>query len=63
MDSIKELAEKFDLAIEQHNIPAVLEAFSDDCVIEILGVTLEGKEGAKKWTNWLSLPEIIFKNS
>ncbi len=63
MIPVKELAEKFDEAIEQHNIPAVIEAFSDDCEIELLGIKLHGKEGAKKWINWLysTIPNIKFE--
>jgi hypothetical protein len=30
-----------------------LEKFSDDCEIELLGIKLSGKEGARKWLNWL----------
>ena len=63
MNSVKELAEKFDKAIEQHDIPAVLDAFSEDCEIELLGILLKGKEGAKKWIEWLysNVPDIKFE--
>ncbi len=63
MNTIKELAEKFDQTIEQHDIPAVLDAFSEDCEIEILGVHLFGKKGAEKWINWLysTAPNIKFE--
>ena len=30
-----------------------MSIFAEDCVIEILGVTLNGKKGAQKWLNWL----------
>lgn len=46
MKSIKQIAEDFDLAIEQRNIPRILEFFLEDCEIELLGVHLNGKEGA-----------------
>ena len=60
---IKEVAMDFDNAIEARDIDKMVEAFADDCEIELMGITLKGKEGAKKWSEWLfsSTPNIVFK--
>ena len=41
----------------------MVDAFADDCEIELMGITLKGKEGARKWSEWLfsSVPNIKFK--
>jgi ketosteroid isomerase-like protein len=60
---IRELAQEFDGAIEARDTDAVVSAFTDDCEIELLGITLRGKEGARKWASWLfnSVPDIKFE--
>lgn len=50
---IRKVAMAFDKALESKNLNAILERFSDDCEIELLGIKLSGKEGARKWLNWL----------
>jgi ketosteroid isomerase-like protein len=59
---IREIAMDFDNAIEARNVDAIVEAFTDDCEIELLGVSLTRKEGAGKWAEWLfdSIPEMSF---
>ena len=52
-DEIREIAMAFDKALERKDLQAITEKFADDCEIELLGVKLLGKEGAKKWFNWL----------
>lgn len=54
---------KFDNAIEARDIEQMVDAFADDCEIELMGVILNGKEGARKWSEWLcnSTPNIEFK--
>jgi ketosteroid isomerase-like protein len=61
-DRIREVAMDFDNAIEARNIDLMVEAFTDDCEIELLGITLHGKDGARKWADWLinSVPDITF---
>ncbi|HUT80273.1 MAG TPA: nuclear transport factor 2 family protein [Candidatus Bathyarchaeia archaeon] len=43
----------FTFAIEKMDITELLTYFADDCEIEILNVTLTGKDGAQKWLNWM----------
>ena len=59
-ERIKTIAMKFDNAIESRDIDAMAEAFSEDCMIELLGVSLSGKDGARRWARWLidSLPDV-----
>lgn len=61
-DEIRKIAIKFDNALERKNIDVVLDTFTNDCEIELLGVRLIGKDGAAKWINWLykHLTEIEF---
>ena len=61
-DEIRKIAMKFDNALERKNIDVVLDTFTNDCEIELLGVRLIGKDGAAKWINWLykHLTEIEF---
>ncbi|MGY5859627.1 MAG: nuclear transport factor 2 family protein [Candidatus Thorarchaeota archaeon] len=60
---IKEVAMDFDNAIEARDIEQMVKAFAEDCEIELMGITLAGKEGARKWAEWLfdSVPNIVFK--
>ncbi len=52
-EEIRKAAEKFDDAIVNKNLNLVLECFADDCEIELLGLTLFGKDGATKWFYWM----------
>jgi ketosteroid isomerase-like protein len=63
MKPIKKIAEEFDIAIEKRDIREVLDFFSEDCEIELLGVKLYGKTGAKKWIEWLysNAPKLQFE--
>lgn len=59
---IRRLAAELDNAVESKNIELILSSFSDDCEIELLGIKLTGKEGAKKWIAWIykHLAEVRF---
>jgi ketosteroid isomerase-like protein len=61
-DEIRKVAMDLDNAIENKDIDVILSSFSDDCEIELLGIKLTGKEGARRWINWLytHLAEIKF---
>jgi ketosteroid isomerase-like protein len=61
-DRIREVAMEFDNAIEARDVYAITEAFTENCEIEIMGITLSGKDGVRRWANWLfnSVPEIKF---
>jgi hypothetical protein len=50
---IRKVAMDLDNAVERKDIEFIISCFSDDCEIELLGITLTGKEGARKWINWL----------
>lgn len=62
-DRIKEVAMDFDNAIESKNIDYMVSFFADDCEIELMGITLSGKEGARRWLEWLfdTLVEVKLK--
>ena len=59
---IKKVAMAFDKALEDKDVNKVLESFTDDCEIELLSIKLSGKEGARKWFNWIykHISEIKF---
>jgi len=50
---VRRVALALDNALENRNLQAVMEKFSDDCEIELLGVKLFGAEGVRKWVNWM----------
>lgn len=50
---IQEVAKAFDDAIETRDLEQILPYFAEDCVIELLGVTLKGKDGARRWLEWV----------
>jgi ketosteroid isomerase-like protein len=52
-EEIRKVAMAFDKALESKDLQAIIETFADDCEIELLGVKLFGKVGAKKWFSWL----------
>ncbi len=52
-DKIREVAMEFDNAIEKRDIEMMVNAFTDDCEIELLGVVLKGKDGVRTWLDWL----------
>lgn len=52
-DKIRKLAMAFDNAIENKDIEGILSSFAGDCEIELLRQHLIGKEGVKKWIDWL----------
>ena len=62
-DEIRKAAMDFDAAVASKNIDRILASFTDNCEIEILGQTLDGKEGVEKWINWLhkNLKQIKFQ--
>lgn len=50
---IIKLAMNFDNDLEAKNLQKLPSYFSDDCQIELLGKTLNGKEGVSQWLDWL----------
>ncbi|MGY5863401.1 MAG: nuclear transport factor 2 family protein [Candidatus Thorarchaeota archaeon] len=62
-DRIREVAMDFDNAIESKDIDHMVSFFADDCEIELMGIKLLGKDGARRWLEWLfdTLVEVKFK--
>lgn len=62
-DRIKQVAMDFDNAIESKDIDHMVSFFADDCEIELMGIKLSGKDGARRWLEWLfdTLVEVRFK--
>jgi ketosteroid isomerase-like protein len=62
-EKIRQAAAELDNAIENKDLDRIMSGFSDDCEIELLGIKLTGKEGLKKWMDWMfaHLAEIIFE--
>ncbi len=52
-DEIRKVAMALGNAIEKKNVEEILSSFADDCEIELLRQRLVGKEGVKKWVDWL----------
>lgn len=52
-EKIREVAMAFDNALTNRKIEEISSAFADDCEIELLGVKLTGKDGVRKWADWL----------
>lgn len=52
-ESILKAAKDFDDAIETREIDQILPFFDEACTIELLGLTLHGHEGARKWLEWM----------
>lgn len=61
-EKIRKLSLDLDKALENKNVELVLSSFSDACEIELLGIKLTGKEGARKWLQWMygHLAEVRF---
>lgn len=62
-DKIRQIATELDNAIENKDIDRIMSVFSDDCEIQLLGIRLTGKEGLKKWIDWMyaHLAEMKFE--
>ena len=52
VEKIRQVAKDLDDTLETKNIEQILYFFADDCEIELLGVTVTGKEGAGRWLKW-----------
>jgi len=52
-DRLRRAAAALDAAIENKDIEGVLGSFTDDCEIELLRQHLVGKEGVRRWLDWL----------
>jgi len=52
VEGIREVAKDLDDTLETKDNGKILEFFADDCEVELLGVTLKGKDGVRKWLDW-----------
>ncbi|MGW8289073.1 MAG: nuclear transport factor 2 family protein, partial [Candidatus Bathyarchaeia archaeon] len=52
-EEIRRAAMTLDKALESRDLQLVTEKFTDDCEIELLSIKLLGKEGVRKWVNWM----------
>jgi hypothetical protein len=52
-ENIKKIAMDFDKTIEKKHTDKIPFFFTKDCEIELLGLTLIGENGIKKWVDWL----------
>jgi ketosteroid isomerase-like protein len=50
---IRRVALALDEALKSKDLQAIMEKFADECEIELLSVKLSGKEGVRKWFNWI----------
>ena len=51
-EKIREVAKELDDALETKNIDQIFPFFADDCEIELLGITVKGKQGVERWLRW-----------
>ena len=51
-EEIRRVAKDLDDALESKNVQQILSFFSEDCEIELLGMKLTGKNGARRWIDW-----------
>ena len=51
--SIRQAASELDEALEARDLDGVVAFFSEDCVVELLGVRLQGHEGVRRWLDWV----------
>jgi len=61
-NKIRKVASDLDKAIENKDVESILSSFSDDCQIELLGIKLTGKDGVRRWIDWMykHLAEVRF---
>lgn len=51
--SIRAAAAELDEALEAGDVERIIACFAPDCVIELLGVRLEGHAGVRRWLAWV----------
>jgi ketosteroid isomerase-like protein len=52
--SIRRAAAELDEALEAGDVERVVACFDAGCRIELLGVQLEGRDGVRRWLEWIS---------
>ncbi|KPK62992.1 hypothetical protein AMJ83_08945 [candidate division WOR_3 bacterium SM23_42] len=51
--TILRVAKRLDDAIESRDVDFIISCFAEDCGIEILGIKLKGKDGVRRWLDWM----------
>ncbi len=51
--SIREAARRLDTALEAGDLAGVVACFDEQCEIEILGARLRGRDGVRRWLDWV----------
>jgi ketosteroid isomerase-like protein len=51
-ERIRQVAKELDNTLETKNIERILAFLADDCEIQLLGIKVKGKEGARRWLKW-----------
>lgn len=51
--SIRQAASELDEALEAGDRDRIVACFADDCSVELLGVRLHGRDGVRRWLDWV----------
>lgn len=51
--SIRQAASELDQSLEAGDRDRVTACFSDDCTVELLGVRVHGRDGVRRWLDWV----------
>jgi ketosteroid isomerase-like protein len=51
--SIRKAAAELDEALEAGDIERVVACFDPECRLELLGVRLDGRQGVRRWLDWV----------
>lgn len=52
-ETIRDAARRLDDALETRDFERVVSCFDEDCEIELLGVRLQGRDGVRRWLDWV----------
>jgi hypothetical protein len=52
-EKIREIAKALDNAIEKHHVEELVSYFSEECEIQLSGITLTGHKGLRKSIDWM----------
>ncbi len=52
-ETIREAARRLDDALEARDFEAVVGCFAEECEIELLGIRMRGRDGVRRWLDWV----------
>ena len=52
-ETIRAAARRLDDALETRDVETVVACFDEGCEIELLGVRLQGRDGVRRWLDWV----------